>query len=44
MTTMLSLRDRQSHAWATRQLALVGHRNLHLSADPLLAGVLRRSL
>lgn len=42
-TRMLSFRDRDSFDWAQRQLPLHGHRELHLSADPLLAPVFEYS-
>lgn len=40
---MLSFRDRDSYSWAQQQLSLHGHRELHLSADPLLAPVFEYS-
>jgi len=42
-TRMLSFRDRDSFDWAQRQLPLHSHRELHLSADPLLAPVFEYS-
>lgn len=40
---MLSFRDRDSFEWAQRQVPLHGHREVHLSADPLLAPVFEYS-
>lgn len=41
LTRMLALRDSTSYGWSKQQLALVAHKELYLSADPLLAARLK---